>query len=124
MEVMNRLRVIVQTSPCKSLWRRFQIPRSMPVRPCSLYTCTYKTRNRALYPLWESVDLAPGDERQSPINIRWRDSVYNPGLKPLTVSYDPTTCLHIWNNGYSFLVEFEDSADRSAALGASECSQI
>uniref|UniRef100_A0A673V2L3 Carbonic anhydrase n=1 Tax=Suricata suricatta TaxID=37032 RepID=A0A673V2L3_SURSU len=53
----------------------------------------------------------------SPINIRWRDSVYDPGLKPLSVSYDPTTCLHVWNNGYSFLVEFEDSTDKSVIEG-------
>nr|XP_060484582.1 carbonic anhydrase 5B, mitochondrial-like [Panthera onca] len=66
-----------------------------------------------VHPLWESVDLVPAGERQSPINIRWRDSVYDPGLKPLTISYDPTTCLHVWNNGYSFLVEFEDSTDKS-----------
>ncbi|PNJ64625.1 CA5B isoform 5, partial [Pongo abelii] len=59
------------------------------------------------------VDLVPGGDRQSPINIRWRDSVYDPGLKPLTISYDPATCLHVWNNGYSFLVEFEDSTDKS-----------
>ncbi|XP_073084121.1 carbonic anhydrase 5B, mitochondrial [Manis javanica] len=64
-------------------------------------------------PLWESVELAPTGERQSPIYIRWRDSTYDPGLKPLTISYDPTTCLHVWNNGYLFLVEFEDSADKS-----------
>uniref|UniRef100_A0A8C9FKV7 Alpha-carbonic anhydrase domain-containing protein n=1 Tax=Pavo cristatus TaxID=9049 RepID=A0A8C9FKV7_PAVCR len=56
----------------------------------------------------------PGGTRQSPINIQWRDSVYDPILKPLKISYDPTTCLHIWNNGYSFLVEFDDSADRSS----------
>ncbi|XP_022374047.1 carbonic anhydrase 5A, mitochondrial-like [Enhydra lutris kenyoni] len=67
----------------------------------------------SVHPLWETVDLVPGGERQSPINIRWRDSVYDPGLKPLTISYDPTTCLHVWNNGYSFLVEFEDSTDKS-----------
>lgn len=66
-----------------------------------------------VHPLWESVDLVPAGDRQSPINIRWRDSVYDPGLKPLTISYDPATCLHIWNNGYSFLVEFEDSTDKS-----------
>ncbi|XP_072812842.1 carbonic anhydrase 5B, mitochondrial isoform X2 [Vicugna pacos] len=117
MVMMSRLRAILQASPCKSLWRGIQIPRSMPVRPCSLYTCTYKTRNRALHPLWESMDLVPGGERQSPINIRWRDSVYDPDLKPLTISYDPTTCLHIWNNGYSFLVEFEDSTDKSVIEG-------
>ncbi|XP_019521915.1 PREDICTED: carbonic anhydrase 5B, mitochondrial isoform X2 [Hipposideros armiger] len=114
---MNSLRVILQASPCTWLWRRFQILRSMPVRPCSLYTCTYKTRTRALHPLWESVDLAPAGERQSPINIRWRDSVFDPDLKPLTISYDPATCLHIWNNGYSFLVEFEDSTDKSVIKG-------
>ena len=66
-----------------------------------------------VHPLWDKVDLVPAGERQSPINIRWRDSVYDPGLQPLTISYDPTTCLHVWNNGYSFLVEFEDSADKS-----------
>ncbi|XP_020935800.1 carbonic anhydrase 5B, mitochondrial isoform X1 [Sus scrofa] len=113
MVMLSRLRVILQASPCRALWRRFQIPRSMSARPCSLYTCTYKTRNRDLHPLWESADLVPAGERQSPINIRWRDSVYDPGLKPLTISYDPTTCLHVWNNGYSFLVEFEDSTDKS-----------
>ncbi|XP_023596449.1 carbonic anhydrase 5B, mitochondrial isoform X2 [Trichechus manatus latirostris] len=70
-----------------------------------------------VHPLWESVDLVPRGDRQSPINIRWRDSVYDPCLKPLTISYDPTTCLHIWNNGYSFLVEFEDSTDKSVIRG-------
>uniref|UniRef100_A0A096NAK3 Carbonic anhydrase n=1 Tax=Papio anubis TaxID=9555 RepID=A0A096NAK3_PAPAN len=73
--------------------------------------------DKSVHPLWESVDLVPGGDRQSPINIRWRDSVYDPGLKPLTISYDPATCLHIWNNGYSFLVEFEDSTDKSVIKG-------
>ncbi|XP_043752036.1 carbonic anhydrase 5B, mitochondrial-like isoform X2 [Cervus elaphus] len=115
MAMMSHLRAILQASPCKTLWRRFQTPRSTPARPCSLYTCTYKSRNRVLHPLWEKVDLVPAGERQSPINIRWRDSVYDPGLQLLTISYDPTTCLHVWNNGYSFLVEFEDSADKSGS---------
>ncbi|XP_051035177.1 carbonic anhydrase 5B, mitochondrial-like, partial [Phodopus roborovskii] len=111
--MMVMMRGILQASPWTLLWRSFQVPRSMPVRSCSLYTCTYRTRNRALPPLWENLDLVPAGDRQSPINIRWRDSVYDPGLKPLTISYDPATCLHIWNNGYSFLVEFEDSTDKS-----------
>lgn len=68
----------------------------------------------AVHPLWQSPLTIPGGTRQSPINIQWRDSVYDPFLKPLKISYDPTTCLHIWNNGYSFLVEFDDSADRSS----------
>ncbi|XP_024595713.1 carbonic anhydrase 5B, mitochondrial-like [Neophocaena asiaeorientalis asiaeorientalis] len=108
MVMMSHLRVILQASPCKAQWRRFQIPRSMLARPCSLYTCTYKTWNRALHPLWESVDLVPGGEHQSPINVQWRDSVYDPGLEPLTICYETTTCLRIWNNGYAFLVELED----------------
>ncbi|NXU14181.1 CAH5B anhydrase, partial [Pardalotus punctatus] len=68
----------------------------------------------AVHPLWQSPLTIPGGTRQSPINIQWRDSVYDPFLKPLKISYDPTTCLHIWNNGYSFLVEFDDSTDRSS----------
>lgn len=67
-----------------------------------------------VHPLWQSPLTIPGGTRQSPINIQWRDSIYDPILKPLKISYDPTTCLHIWNNGYSFLVEFDDSADRSS----------
>ncbi|XP_038955585.1 carbonic anhydrase 5B, mitochondrial isoform X2 [Rattus norvegicus] len=117
MTVMSHLRVSLQVSSCTLLWRRFRVPRLVPLRSCSLYTCTYRTRNRALPPLWENLDLVPAGDRQSPINIRWRDSVYDPGLKPLTISYDPATCLHIWNNGYSFLVEFEDTTDKSVIEG-------
>ncbi|XP_035422158.1 carbonic anhydrase 5A, mitochondrial isoform X5 [Cygnus olor] len=86
-------------------------------RRCSLGACcSYRLRN-ALHPLWQSPLSIPGGSRQSPINIQWRDSIYDPFLKPLKISYDPTTCLHIWNNGYSFLVEFDDSADRSIIIG-------
>uniref|UniRef100_A0A8D0GT93 Carbonic anhydrase n=1 Tax=Sphenodon punctatus TaxID=8508 RepID=A0A8D0GT93_SPHPU len=75
-----------------------------------------------VHPLWKSPVSVPGGTRQSPINIQWRDSVYDPCLKPLTIQYDPSTCLHIWNNGYSFLVEFEDSADKSIiTVGPLEC---
>ncbi|XP_028935902.1 carbonic anhydrase 5B, mitochondrial [Ornithorhynchus anatinus] len=115
MVVMKR--IISLALPCQLLWRNIQRQQSVPTRPCSLYTCTYKTRNRALHPLWERPDLVPGGDRQSPINIQWRDSVYDPCLKPLQICYDPTTCLHIWNNGYSFLVEFEDSSDKSVITG-------
>nr|XP_036879306.1 carbonic anhydrase 5B, mitochondrial-like [Manis javanica] len=45
MVLMNSLQVILQTSACKSLGRKFQIPRSVPVRACSLYTCTYRTQS-------------------------------------------------------------------------------
>ncbi|KAM9031696.1 carbonic anhydrase 5B, mitochondrial isoform X1 [Sarcophilus harrisii] len=113
MVVLNNLKVF----PYKLLWKMTQNQRSVPVRPCSLYTCTYKTRNRAIHPLWQSLDVVPGGDRQSPINIRWRDSIYDPCLKPLKIHYDPSTCLHLWNNGYSFLVEFEDSTDKSVIRG-------
>uniref|UniRef100_A0A452TRD5 Carbonic anhydrase n=1 Tax=Ursus maritimus TaxID=29073 RepID=A0A452TRD5_URSMA len=60
---------------------------------------------------------APGGTRQSPINIRWRDSVYDPQLKPLRVSYAAASCLHVWNTGYFFQVEFDDSAEGSGISG-------
>ncbi|KAH0619681.1 hypothetical protein JD844_000574 [Phrynosoma platyrhinos] len=85
----------------KTVWRQPW----MPARLCSLVTACHKNR----YASWGS--------RQSPINIQWRDSVYDPHLKPLEIRYDPATCLHMWNNGYSFLVEFEDSTDKSIITG-------
>lgn len=59
----------------------------------------------------------PGGTRQSPINIRWKDSVYDPQLKPLRVSYAAASCLHVWNTGYFFQVEFDDSAEGSGEPG-------
>lgn len=55
----------------------------------------------------------PGGTRQSPINIRWRDSVYDPSLQPLRVSYVAAACLHIRNTGYFFQVEFDDATEGS-----------
>ncbi|XP_077166040.1 carbonic anhydrase 5A, mitochondrial isoform X2 [Paroedura picta] len=97
----------------EALWSR--CPAS--IRLCSLLTCTHRNRYASLHPLWQSPITIPGGSRQSPINIQWRDSVYDPGLKPLEIHYDPETCLHMWNNGYCFLVEFEDSADKSYITG-------
>ncbi|XP_062996973.1 carbonic anhydrase 5A, mitochondrial [Elgaria multicarinata webbii] len=90
---------------------------SGPARPCSLGACaSYRLRD-GVHPLWQSPITIPGGRRQSPINIQWRDSVYDPDLKPLEIRYDPATCLHMWNNGYSFLVEFEDTTDKSIITG-------
>uniref|UniRef100_A0A8C8RJ60 Carbonic anhydrase n=1 Tax=Pelusios castaneus TaxID=367368 RepID=A0A8C8RJ60_9SAUR len=97
----------------KTVWAQQQ----GAARPCSMATCTHRNRNTALHPLWQSELSVPGGTRQSPINIQWRDSVYDPHLKPLKTHYDPSTCLYIWNNGYSFLVEFEDSTDKSVIMG-------
>ncbi|XP_062818055.1 carbonic anhydrase 5A, mitochondrial isoform X2 [Anolis carolinensis] len=86
-------------------------------RWCSLGCCaSYRLRD-GVHPLWQSPITIPGGSRQSPINIQWRDSLFDPRLEPLEVRYDPATCLHIWNNGYSFLVEFEDTSDKSIITG-------
>lgn len=87
-----------------------------PVRKCSLAGCSYKLRHQ-LHPMWQSPLSIPGGRHQSPINITLRDSLHDPHLKPLKIRYDPNTCTQIWNNGYSFLVEFEDSTDKSTLSG-------
>uniref|UniRef100_A0A8C0NH39 Uncharacterized protein n=2 Tax=Canis lupus familiaris TaxID=9615 RepID=A0A8C0NH39_CANLF len=104
MAVMSSLRAILQASPCKSLWRRFQIPTFMPGRPCSSLLCSFQ----GLHLLWESMDLVLVGKHQSPINIQWRDSVFDPALKPLTDPGDPGL-----SPTYSFLMEFEDSTGKS-----------
>lgn len=55
----------------------------------------------------------PGGARQSPINICQRDSVYDPRLQPLQVSYHASACLYVWNTGYLCQVEFDDSTEGS-----------
>ena len=85
--------------------------------PTNLPTHYYSTRLffslSTVHPLWKGTSSMPGGSRQSPINIRWRDSVYDPGLQPLQVSYDAASCLHIWNTGYLFQVEFDDATEGS-----------
>uniref|UniRef100_A0A673FUQ3 Alpha-carbonic anhydrase domain-containing protein n=1 Tax=Sinocyclocheilus rhinocerous TaxID=307959 RepID=A0A673FUQ3_9TELE len=60
----------------------------------------------------------PGGDRQSPIDIVVRKSIFDPQLRPLKVQYDPRTCQQIWNNGYSFLVEYDDTTDKSSKLSS------
>ncbi|XP_078526423.1 carbonic anhydrase 5A, mitochondrial isoform X1 [Lissotriton helveticus] len=81
---------------------------------CSLAGCSSKL---GLHPIWQGPLRIPGGTRQSPIDIRVRDSVFDPHLQPLSITYDPSTCLQIWNNGYSFLVEFDDLTDKSVIKG-------
>lgn len=52
----------------------------------------------------------PGGTRQSPINIRREDSVFDPRLQPLAIAYRAASCRYAWNTGYFFQVEFEDTA--------------
>ncbi|KAM6223823.1 carbonic anhydrase 5A, mitochondrial [Rhynchocyon petersi] len=72
-----------------------------------------------VHPLWKDPPLAPGGTRQSPIDIQGRDSIYDPSLQPLHVSYNAAACRYIWNTGYLFQVEFEDSAEDSGISGGS-----
>uniref|UniRef100_A0A8I5YMA3 Carbonic anhydrase 5A n=1 Tax=Pongo abelii TaxID=9601 RepID=A0A8I5YMA3_PONAB len=99
--------------------------RSMrPGRWCSQHSCARRTSNNTLHPLWTGPVSVPGGTRQSPINIQWRDSVYDPRLKPLRVSYDAASCLYVWNTGYLFQVEFDDATEVSAAFSSLEFCEI
>ncbi|KAM4704600.1 carbonic anhydrase 2-like [Rhinophrynus dorsalis] len=63
-----------------------------------------------------SFPIAQGDF-QSPIDIKTSEAKYDPALKPLSISYDPSTAKLILNNGHAFNVEFEDSDDKSVLRG-------
>lgn len=67
-----------------------------------------------VHPMWQGPLAVPGGDRQSPIDIIVRKSVFDSALKPLVTDYDPETCQQIWNNGYSFLVEYDDTTDKSS----------
>ncbi|XP_073882767.1 carbonic anhydrase 5A, mitochondrial isoform X4 [Macaca fascicularis] len=93
---------------------------SRPMRPerwCSQHSCARQTSTNTLHPLWTGPVSVPGGTRQSPINIQWRDSIYDPRLKPLRVSYDAISCLYVWNTGYLFQVEFDDVTEASGISG-------
>uniref|UniRef100_A0A8C6LYZ2 Carbonic anhydrase Va n=1 Tax=Nothobranchius furzeri TaxID=105023 RepID=A0A8C6LYZ2_NOTFU len=75
--------------------------------------------------LWRGAGGGPGHsesdflyrDRQSPVDIAVKKSVFDAELKPLVTSYDPHTCQQIWNNGYSFLVEYDDTKDKNTLTG-------
>lgn len=87
-----------------------------PVRRCSLTACSSRFVLSQVHPMWQEPLAVPGD-RQSPIDIVVRKSVFDSKLKPLATKYDPKTCQQIWNNGYSFLVEYDDTTDNSTLKG-------
>ncbi|XP_048828789.1 carbonic anhydrase 5A, mitochondrial [Brienomyrus brachyistius] len=88
-----------------------------PVRGCSLTASSSKFVLSRVHPMWQEPLAIPGGDRQSPINITMRKSIYDPHLQPISIRYDPRTCQQIWNNGYSFLVEFDDTTDKSTLRG-------
>ncbi|KAG9272041.1 carbonic anhydrase 5B, mitochondrial [Astyanax mexicanus] len=88
-----------------------------PVRRCNLSACSSRYVLSQMHPMWQEPLAIPGGERQSPIDISVRKSMFDPQLKPLVMKYDPRTCQQIWNNGYSFLVEYDDTTDKSTLQG-------
>ncbi|MCI4380383.1 hypothetical protein PGIGA_G00239410 [Pangasianodon gigas] len=97
---------------------RLPVPqRSVPVRACNLSACSSRVVLSQMHPMWQEPLEVPGGERQSPIDISMRKSIFDPNLKPLVTQYDPRTCQQIWNNGYSFLVEYDDTTDKSTLRG-------
>uniref|UniRef100_A0A8C2RMI0 Carbonic anhydrase n=1 Tax=Capra hircus TaxID=9925 RepID=A0A8C2RMI0_CAPHI len=101
----------------KQIWGTLRSHLLRPARCCSQVPCARRRRNDALHPVWKGPVSMPGGTRQSPINIRWRDSVYDPQLKPLGVFYKAEACLYVWNTGYLFQVEFDDSTEGSGISG-------
>ncbi|XP_051916973.1 carbonic anhydrase 5A, mitochondrial isoform X2 [Hippocampus zosterae] len=87
------------------------------VRGCNLTACSSRYVLSQMHPMWQGPLAVPGGDRQSPIDIVVRKSVFDSQLKHLIADYDPTTCQQIWNNGYSFLVEYDDTTDKSTLKG-------
>ncbi|XP_036896111.1 carbonic anhydrase 5A, mitochondrial isoform X3 [Sturnira hondurensis] len=113
----NPLKSLGFPTMVKQVWGTLRRHLLKPERPCSQISCAQKNRSNALHPLWKGTGSVPGGSRQSPINLRWKDSVYDPGLLPLRVSYDAAACLHVWNTGYFFQVEFDDTTEGSGISG-------
>lgn len=117
---------VLGRDPCKpsavpflvrQMWETCQGHTARPARRCSQRSCPQRSHSEAGHPCWTGQVSASGGTRQSPINIQRRDSVYDPHLRPLRVSYDPASCRCIRNTGYFFQVEFDDAAEQSGISG-------
>uniref|UniRef100_A0A673UZT3 Alpha-carbonic anhydrase domain-containing protein n=1 Tax=Suricata suricatta TaxID=37032 RepID=A0A673UZT3_SURSU len=98
------------------MWGTLRSHQLRPQRGRSQGPCGQRSETDSWHPLWKGPVSVPGGTRQSPINIRRRDSIYDPRLKPLQVSYAADSCLCVWNTGYFFQVEFDDCTEGSEAL--------
>uniref|UniRef100_A0A8D0BWL3 Carbonic anhydrase n=1 Tax=Salvator merianae TaxID=96440 RepID=A0A8D0BWL3_SALMN len=56
---------------------------------------------------------------QSPIDIIPAQAIYDPCLKPLSISYRSGSSLDISNNGHSVMVDFKDMDDKTGPLESS-----
>uniref|UniRef100_A0A2K6RLY9 Carbonic anhydrase n=1 Tax=Rhinopithecus roxellana TaxID=61622 RepID=A0A2K6RLY9_RHIRO len=108
---------ILAFSLVEQMWAPLWSRPMKPERWCSQQSCARQTSTNTLHPLRTGPVSVPGGTRQSPINIQWKDSIYDPRLKPLRVSYDAVSCLYVWNTGYLFQVEFDDVTEASGISG-------
>ncbi|XP_029781956.1 carbonic anhydrase 5A, mitochondrial [Suricata suricatta] len=99
------------------MWGTLRSHQLRPQRGRSQGPCGQRSETDSWHPLWKGPVSVPGGTRQSPINIRRRDSIYDPRLKPLQVSYAADSCLCVWNTGYFFQVEFDDCTEGSGISG-------
>ncbi|XP_053414998.1 carbonic anhydrase 13 isoform X2 [Nycticebus coucang] len=60
--------------------------------------------------------IADGDQ-QSPIEIKTKEVKYDSSLRPLSIKYDPSSAKIISNSGHSFVVDFDDTEDKSVLCG-------
>uniref|UniRef100_A0A670IJM5 Carbonic anhydrase n=2 Tax=Podarcis muralis TaxID=64176 RepID=A0A670IJM5_PODMU len=68
-------------------------------------------------PEWyKSYPIAQGNH-QSPIDIIPTQAIYDPCLKPLSISYESCSSIDISNNGHSVMVDFKDVDDKTAVSG-------
>ncbi|XP_030071997.1 carbonic anhydrase 1 [Microcaecilia unicolor] len=67
--------------------------------------------------LWSKQFPLANGNHQSPIDIKTKEAKYDSSLKPLSISYDPTTAKTISNTGHYFQVHYDDKDNRSVLKG-------
>lgn len=66
---------------------------------------------------WNKLFPLADGNHQSPINIKTKEAKHDSTLKPLSISYDPSTAKVISNTGHDFQVQYEDKDNRSVLKG-------
>lgn len=68
---------------------------------------------------WSKLYPIANGDNQSPIDIKTSEAKHNTSLKPISISYNPSTAKEIVNVGHSFQVLFDDSDNQSVMKGGS-----
>lgn len=68
---------------------------------------------------WSKLYPIADGNSQSPIDIKTSEAKHDTSLKPIHVSYNPSTAKEIVNVGHSFHVIFDDSGNQSVLKGGS-----